>query len=312
MKCIGCIQFSIILASLQVILVGQGFADEAKTEPTRWAIGVGVPVGLEIHDVSASSRTGFIGTPSRVWDDLGQLQFVRSWTSGDSRVTGITFGGELEITSPIVFDTAGQPRLFARSALEMNLASDTKPATEGGLGPIRLPLDASGNPPPTFTVNSVLGQGTEALYKVDRLQIRMGAGIAFGFVFNDRPIRIKPSIEYLRRESVMRGAVNAVIQLPGTPPVLTSLDQTRIELVRTSAKRIFHGLGPGLELEMDAANVGPFVVSLFTGFRAYHFLGTRDERLKGETSAGEPVTFDFELDEWLYRADTGFRFRWQP
>ena len=46
MKCIGCIQFSIILTSLQVILVGQGFADDTKTEPAQWAIGVGIPIGL--------------------------------------------------------------------------------------------------------------------------------------------------------------------------------------------------------------------------------------------------------------------------
>ena len=312
MKCVGCIRFFVVLASLQVLLAGQGFAEDARAERTRWTIGIGIPIGLEIHDVSASSLTGFVGSPSRIFDDFGQLQFLRRPSSGKARVTGVTFGGELEITSPSVFDGIGEPRFFARSALEMNLSADTIPTAEGGIGEIRLPLDASGNPPNAFNASSVLGQGSEGLYKVDRLQIRAGAGVAFSFVFLDRPIRIKPSIEYLRRTAVMRGAVNRVIQLPGTPPLITSLDDTRIEMVRTSAKRRFHAIGPGLELEMETGRAGPFVVSAFAGFRAYRFLGTRKEQLNGETSAAEPVTFDFELDQWLYRADTGLRFRWQP
>lgn len=312
MKCAGCIRFCVILTSLQVLLAGLGSAEDVKTGQTQWTIAIGIPIGLEIHDVSANSVTGFVGSPSRIFDDLGQLQLLRRPSSGKSRVTGVTFGGELEITSPSIFDGMGQPRIFARSALEMNLSADTIPTSEGGIGEIRLPLDASGNPPNAFRASSVLGQGTEGLYKVDQLQIRVGAGVAFSFIFLDRPIRIKPSIEYLRRRAVMRGDLNRVIQLPGTPPLITSLDQTRIEMVRTSAKRRFHAIGPGLELEIDTGRIGPVVVSLFTGFRAYRFLGTRKERLKGATSVGEPVTFDFELDQWLYRADTGLRFRWQP
>ena len=313
MKCVHRIQIlAILITSLQALIAGQGFAEDVQAEPTQWSVGIGIPIGLQINDVKANSRTGFIGSPSRVFDDLGQLQFVRSWSTGDSRVTGVTFGGDLEIVSPTVFDVLGQPKFFARSALEMNLAADTKPATEGGIGPVRLPTNAAGEPPPTFTVNSVLGQGTEALHKVHRLQVRVGAGMAFSFVFNDRPIRIKPSIEYLRHGTEMRGAVNAVIQLPGTPPLLTSLSQTRIEEVRTTAKRTFHGIGPGLELELETGQLGPLAVTVYGGFRAYRFLGTRDEKLKGQTSAGEPVEFEFEIDKWLYRADTGLRFRWQP
>ena len=317
MKYVGSIKFFITLTFLQVFLAGQGFAEDAtaeaiQAEPSPWTVGIGIPIGLEIHDVRASSSTGFVGSPSRVWDDLGQLQLLRPASSGDVRVTGVTFGGELEIVSPRISDTLGQPRIFARSALEMNLAADTKPTAEGGIGPIRLPLDASGNPPSSFPERSILGQGSEGLYKVDRLQIRVGAGVAFSLVFMDRPLRIKPSVEYLRRESVMRGSLNRAIALPGTPPLLTSIDQTRIEEVRTSAKRIFHAIGPGLELEMDTGRIGPLVVSVFAGFRAFHFLGTRKEEMKGQTSAGEDVTFNFELDAWLYRADTGLRFRWQP
>jgi len=316
-KYVGCIQFFVILTSLQIFLAGQGFAEDAMTEPMpaeppQWTVGIGIPIGLEIHDVSASSSTGFVGSPSRIWDDLGQLQLLRAPSSGDARVTGVTFGGELEIMSPRIFDTFGQPRIFARSALEMNLAADTTPTAEGGIGPIRPPSDASGNPPASFTERSILGQGSKGLYKVDRLQIRVGAGVAFSLVFMDRPLRIKPSIEYLRREAEMRGTVNRAIALPGAPPLLTSIDQTRIEGVRTTAKRIFHAIGPGLELEMDTGRLGPLVVSVFGGFRALRFLGTRKEEMKGQTSAGEDVTFNFELDQWLYRADTGLRFRWQP
>jgi len=313
-KCVDCIQFVVLLTSLQVLLVGRGFAEDANTsaEPSQWSIAIGIPIGLEIQDVDADSETGFIGSPSRIWDDFGRLALLRPSSSGDSRVTGATFGGELEIMSPRIVDTIGRPRLFVRSALEMNLSSDTIPTAEGGIGPIRLPLDASGNPPAAFPASSVLGQGSKGLYKVGRAQVRVGAGVAFGFVFMDRRIRIKPSIEYISRKATMRGSVNRVIALPGAPLFLTSLDQARIEEVRTSAKRTFHGLGPGLELEVETGQLGPLVVSLFSGFRAYRFLGTHKEQLNGQTSAGERVTFNFEIDDWLYRADTGIRFRWQP
>jgi len=39
------------------------------------------------------------------------------------------------------------------------------------------------------------------------------------------------------------------------------------------SSRVYHGVGPGLELEMDTGRVGPFMVSLYSGIRAYHFSG---------------------------------------
>lgn len=292
-------------------------ASDTSDTSRRWLVSLGIPLAVEVMDVSATSRTGAIVSPSRLRDDLGLTNVpLRPRSSGEVRITAAVTGGELELDTPEIPLAYLPFRFFLRGAVEVNLAADTTPNAEGALGPIELPLDASGNPPRFFSENAVLGQGSRGVVEMNRLELRSGAGMVFSTEFRGRPLRIKPSVEYLRRKLDFTGGVNRVVQLPGTgqgiPNRISSLDETRIEIVSLSDKRTFHGLGPGLELELDVARAGQFVVSLSAGFKAFHFLDGRDVKLTGADNVGEQVTFDFELDQWVFRGDTGIRVRWQP
>ena len=119
-----------------------------------------------------------------------------------------------------------------------------------------------------------------------------------------------------------------------------------------SSTRVYHGVGPGLELEMDTGRVGPFVVSIYSGMRAYHFSGDdlsvkfvaqndrndeftldgldpgpgnnvegRNENLfrncnvpttPGQETPCESTSFSFEKESWAYTGHVGLRFRFSP
>jgi hypothetical protein len=86
-----------------------------------------------------------------------------------------------------------------------------------------------------------------------------------------------------------------------------------------------YGIGPGLELEMDAARAGPFVLSVFLGGQAYRMLGDRDVNLMDSAMVDVPdqnpntpatqevsAKWDFHKHAWSYRGGLGLRFRWLP
>lgn len=57
--------------------------------------------------------------------------------------------------------------------------------------------------------------------------------------------------------------------------------------------------------------MGPFVVSLFLGGKVFYQFGELEEQLIAVSSAGEGARFNYEFDQWTYRADTGIRIRLQ-
>ena len=75
------------------------------------------------------------------------------------------------------------------------------------------------------------------------------------------------------------------------------------------------GLGPGLELEIDAGRMGHMGFSVFIGGQAYRLLGSRDTRFTGsftDATSTETATFSVEIDPWLVRGGVGLRVRWLP
>jgi hypothetical protein len=85
----------------------------------------------------------------------------------------------------------------------------------------------------------------------------------------------------------------------------------------------FHSLGPGLEIEVDAARLGDLMLSVYTFGRAYKLLGSR--RLEFENvavwevegggstmRAPTTVTSVYERDPWHYALGVGVRFLWRP
>ncbi len=301
----------ILLMVLQLFVPRGAIAGDLRPESRRWLPGIGLSVGLEVQDFQADSSTDGLFPP---FQTLTEASPLRPPSEGDVLATATTVSVDYSIMAPSLIESFGKPRFFAHGNVQLNLASDVVPSTEGERGEIAIPADASGQPINPFTAEAVLGQGTRTAVKHARLQFRAGAGVAFTVEVADRRFRLKPSLEYLQKRIEISGGATRVIQLPGSGLSINRLDATtvRIESVDLTQTRTLHGIGPGFEIEFDARRTGPLMLNLFTGFNAYYFLGNLENELVGTTSAGETVRLHFEYDRWAYRAEVGFRIRWQP
>ncbi|HEB89801.1 MAG TPA: hypothetical protein ENI85_09550 [Deltaproteobacteria bacterium] len=304
------IHLSSVLMGL-LVLPGVAIAGDLQPETARWLPGVGLSVGLEVQDFQADSSTDGLFPP---FQTLTEASPLRPPSEGDVLSTATTVSIDYSLMSPSFVDSLGKPRFFAHGNIQLNLASDVVPATEGARGEVVVPVDASGQQLSVFTAETVLGQGTRMNVKHARLQFRAGAGLAFTTDIGDQRFRFKPSVEYLRNQIEISGGATRVVQLPGTGATINRLDSTtvRIESVDLIQTRTLHGIGPGFEIEFDARRAGPLMLTLFSGFKAYYFIGDLENDLVGTTSAGETVQLHFEYDRWAYRTEVGFRFRWQP
>jgi len=90
--------------------------------------------------------------------------------------------------------------------------------------------------------------------------------------------------------------------------VVTPFDYT---ILSGKKKKTLHGLGGGLEIEMDAARAGPIALSIFADTQLYSLLGNRS--LEFSSSEGVNSTdWSVTVDRLMYRAGVGLRFRYLP
>ena len=122
----------------------------------------------------------------------------------------------------------------------------------------------------------------------------------------------------MRVEGVVARQVLTDVPLnPLDPP--TSLDQFRGIRIQAEEETWFHSIGPGLEVEADAARVGPLMLSLYLFGNFYALVGDREVRLKGvnpdpavPAATPETAQWDYGLDPFGLRLRAGLRFRWSP
>jgi hypothetical protein len=134
----------------------------------------------------------------------------------------------------------------------------------------------------------VKGQGTKVLATEDPWVWSAGAGVAFTFELLGRRLRLKPSLEYQRRKisvewtanrallSQQQGSRRAIADGGSIPPVFNIIQ------LAAQDELVVHGLGPGLELEMDTWQVGPVMLSLYLSGQAYRVLGDGVLRAQGD------------------------------
>jgi hypothetical protein len=159
---------------------------------------------------------------------------------------------------------------------------------------------------------SIVGQGTRTRMQVKRAVWSAGTGIALSFDWLGRRIRVKPSFEYLRQQMDLIGVVHRAVKLQSPTVSVLDLSGFRLISLTQQEQRSYDGIGPGLELEADAARLGPFVSSVYVMGRGYKLLGDLDTTLSATNEFGETATWEFEPDSWVWRAGVGFRFRWLP
>jgi hypothetical protein len=220
----------------------------------------------------------------------------------------------LELMTPRLFEPLLQPRLFVHAdaaaafGFERNLAGDRAPAEFGA-------PSENFDPRGDVQEEAVVGQGTRTKLQVRPWVFSGGAGVAFSFRAFGRSLRIKPSFEYLREEIDLIGTVRRAVKLAERstpPPTELKPSEFRLLALEFTAKKTLHGLGPGLEIEADTANIGPFLLSVFLMGRGYYLQGNHDFSFTEINEFGETATWTAELDPWTWRSGVGVRFRWVP
>ena len=227
---------------------------------------------------------------------------VRPSAIGSDSLTSPWLGGSVEIMTPSWEPLGERNRFFVHGGVAGNFGFERDLAKEGAPGPFIAPTV------PLFgSEDLVRGQGS--VTRVEPTGFQASAGVGFSITIDTewRPIRIKPSLEYLVEEVQVSGLVHRAVSVD---PAIPSFDFVSIS---GAEEQFFHSIGPGLEIEADIARKGPLLLALTASGGAYHLLGDSDVEFSSTDATGtESATWSYRKDPWTYRFDVGMRFRWAP
>jgi hypothetical protein len=330
-----------LLATLVTLLAGMAVAEPSETagsqvwgsgevqprdESELWVPSLALTSGMLVEDAQAS-----VASSLRASEDPPFFE-----DSGAGTLIGPLVSGSLELMAPALSDHWGRPRFFAHAGAGGNFALEYDVAKTGNPGTLEEP-PAGHLKPPVDQPGVVKGQGSTTSVQPRYLQLSAGGGIAFSFDAWGRRFRIKPSFEYLREEVEVTGVMSgATIALPGVEEKPKQNIEYRSEAYNlftgsASKRQVFHGIGPGLELEADVARSGSLVWSVLMSGGAYWIPGDRTVNFSAtleqtQTPSSHPVeyplpalaspphtaTWEYKKDPWSYRAHFGIRLRWAP
>jgi len=283
----------------------------------RWVPSLAITSGVTIQ-----KQDGY--ADSELFQDMSPDPVpLQGMVDGNDLAVSPFVGGALELMAPALAIPT-RPRLFASGEILPTFASDRDLAVQGDPSCVRgpepnapcanSPGGLSGTP---FDANSANGQGTSLIATVDTLVFGANLGAAFPVRIGARELRIKPSFGWINYEVKIDGyVVDAECGNPNSvPPSTRCQDFLRETRLSARSSQRFNGIGPGLDIEMEAARYGPLGVSLFLGGRAYAVLGGRtisadtseafDDLLGMDVATGR---FEVKVDPWIYRANVGVRF----
>ena len=300
-------------------------AQQDVDETERWVPAFSLFFDALGQKASGTLTTGMILGPPLPegcdGDGSGQLcdsqdPKIRPDSVGSDTDVAPLVGFSLELMTPRLFDAALRPRLFAHVDLAAAFGPERNLSGEGAIGDFEAPPAVPANT--DVFPDTVRGQGSRGKQQVRRLVVSAGGGAAFTFELFDRRFRLKPSAEYLREELDLIGGLHRAIKLVDTidPNAADYAAQFqagfRFLELGVEKTKILHGIGPGLELEVDTMYAGPFLLSVYGHGRAYYLLGDLDDTLVATNQFNETVTFTFDRSPWAWRSGVGLRFRFLP
>jgi hypothetical protein len=280
--------------------------DERELE--LWVPAFSLVVGLNAQTVEGHvGTTPVLGPPvSEGAPPTLNLQPLGQGTPATERDRMMTpyAGAGIELMTPAWKSLPTRPRAFGRVEVAVAFGPQYNIPNVGDLGPIR-PSDAGG----PQTESTILGQGARTRAEVMPLTVMAGAGIALTMEVADRALRIKPSVEYLREEVEVSGVVQRVVRPLGINPQFPDYRQV---VLAASQKFVYHGVGAGLEAELDTGRAGPFVITLYGGARSWAFVDNEKRNVSVANEFGEAASFTYLKNKWAFGGALGLRFRWVP
>ncbi|MEZ4331459.1 MAG: hypothetical protein R3F35_06880 [Myxococcota bacterium] len=286
---------------------------QAPDELDRWVPSIGFYGGVQEQNAEATADTSLLNpsaprcTPQRVNCEIDDE--IQPSSDGEDALRAFRGGLSVELMSRRLVEGFGHPRVFVHVDPILSEGFERSITGVGNPGPMvegELAVDAQRSDAQAFS-----GQGTRVLAKSSPFVLNVGAGIAFTVDFSDQRVRIKPSIEYVREILSVTGKANRVVQVAQIPKPNTPSDFRFIEL-RSSDSQTYHGLGPGLDVEVDGSRIGPFTLSPFAGAHAYYYFGNLDVDLSATNEFDESANWRFQRDRWQWTARFGVRLRWNP
>lgn len=244
---------------------------------------------------------------------------VRPADQGDADVQFPIYGLSLGLSSPPVWHHPNAPRLWGQVGLSSGLRAPQALAREGVPGPLLVPSDQT----KVFTDDAVTGQGSVIEASFGSYFLNGSLGVSFDLEVLDRRLSIKPSFEWavyqLRVEGLVARAFATVrSNPPGTPAsVPQPVPRTTFRLVSLESfdRKVLHGIGPGLEVELEATRFGPIVSSVYISGQAYRLWGNREQTLSAtfvDSVGTETANWQAKFHRWTYRGGLGIRLAWRP
>ena len=308
--CLGSCLVFLLIHTIPVPSLAES-ADERERE--GWVPSFAVQSGINTQNATGSLATGVILGP---WvpftsnpNNPPEPQILPGSPQSDSaRMMTPYVGLSLELMTPALRPRTGpslDPRGFVHVDVSYSFAPEYNLPSIGNPGP----FSRASPPNQNLYTESILGQGGRNTSSVKPLLVSAGAGIAFTFHAGDRVVRVKPSVEYLREEVTVSGLVRRAVR--NANPSRT-LDDFRTINLAAHGTYVYHGLGPGLEVELETGRTGPFVVALYLGARAWSFFDNEERVLQASNQYAEEATLTFEKNDWAFSGNLGFRFRFVP
>jgi hypothetical protein len=330
------------LVALQVPFSGAALAGEVANSvgqagEDRWVPSLAITSGLTIQKLQGSVDSVLFQPET----NPTAVPLQGSFDDDDLAVSPFV-GGSLEVMTPAL-PIPLRPRLFMSGEILPTFDNERRVAVDKNPGCLRGPevgapcvMDIVGLLDRSFAEDAVIGQGSLTTADIDTLVYGASFGVSFPARIAERQIRIKPSAGWITYKVDSTGTVvdAACPTYPPQPqinpnkciPIVTDPQGALRETVLMgSGSQRFHGIGGGLDIEMDTIRYGPLGVSLFLGARAYRILGDRTIAFSAEQTFGvgfdgtgmqvfpaerSVAAWEVEVDPWMYRAHVGIRFQW--
>ncbi|MCR9093579.1 MAG: hypothetical protein NXI30_05130 [bacterium] len=282
-------------------------------ESDEWSLSLSLAMGIDGFSGKASASSSQItgppqpNPPNPVANDGPSTLISPIFGRSDviSGLLGVGFG----VLTPQLTKGLGSPRVSLDFDVIGVVASETSLARDGRPDEFRFPIL------PTVSVvgdSLILGSGTSITAQQQSPLLVAALGVAWTFDLDGNRVRVKPSLVYSRSRLDVVGVSRRAVRL-GSPN--TSLDSYRLISLSDAQTEVYHGMGPGLELEyLLEPTLGPLSASLYVEGQAIRLFGDLETDLVGvdPNVPGEFVRWHYENDRWSFRALTGLRFHWSP
>lgn len=274
---------------------------------------------------------------------------LRPSDSDDEIAVSPLVAGALQLMSPRIASVPFGPRFFVSGELITFFPPRRQIAREGNPARVGFP-DGATNAEQAVSI-ALVGVGSSVESEIKTLGFGARTGLAFPFEFRERRLWLRPSVGWMQYTVDVQGRVTAGIKddlyVPLSGDLQTGRWRTisgpgiREVLLQGRGEKTFNGIGPGVELELEAGRFGPLGTSVFMGFDAFYMLGDRDVRFSSsvgcppcptelvETVLQTPfppvlrptpeadigsdnytADWKFEVRPWAFRTMLGVRVHW--